>query len=174
MRGNRSMTHLKHREIWLDLYYKCNSIYSILLFSCSVMSNYLRPHGLQHTRLLCPSQSPGAAQTQVRWVGDAIQPPRPLSSPSLLPSTFPASGSFPMSWLFTSADQGIGASASASVLPMHFQDWFPLGWTGRISLQSKGLSRVFSSISLKAVTLRDTQPSLWSTSHIHTWLLEKE
>ena len=78
-------------------------------------------------------------QTHVHWVSDAIQPSHPLSSPffSCLQS-FPASGSFPVSQFFTSGGQSIGASASASVLPMHIQDWFPLGWTGWISLQSKG------------------------------------
>ena len=84
-------------------------------------------------------------QTHVHWVGDAIQASHLLSSPfSSGPQSFPASGSFQMSHLFTSGGQSTGASASASVLPMNIQDWFPLGWTDWISLQSKGLSRVFS------------------------------
>ena len=85
------------------------------------------------------------AQTHVHWVGDAIQPSHPLSSLLLLPSIFPASGSFAMSQLFTSGGQSIGTSTSASVLPMNVQGWFPLGWTGLIFLRSKKLSRVFSS-----------------------------
>ena len=83
------------------------------------------------------------AQTQVHWVGDAIQPSHPLSSPPRLQS-FPASGSFQVSQLFTSGGQSFGVSALTSVPPMNTQDWSPLGWTGWISLQSKGLSRVFN------------------------------
>ena len=90
----------------------------------------------------------------------------------LLPQSFPASGSFPMSQFFASGGQNIGVSASASVLPMNIQDWFPLGWTGWISLQSKGLSRVFNT-TVQKHQFFSVQPSLWSNSHIHTWLLEK-
>ena len=86
---------------------------------------------------------------------------------------YPTSGSFPMSQLFTSGDQSAGASASASVLPMNIQGWFPVGWTGLISLQSRGLSRVFSSTTIWKHQLFSPQPSLWSNSHICTWLLEK-
>ena len=85
----------------------------------------------------------------------------------------PASGSFPMSRLFTSGNQSIGASASASVLPMNIHDWFPLGLTGLLSLQSKGLSKVFSNTTVRKHQFFSSQPSLWSNSHIHTWLLEK-
>ena len=114
-------------------------------FSCSVMSDSLRPHGLQHTRLPCPLPTPGACSNSCpssQWC-------HPTISHSVVPfsfclQSFPASGVFPMSQLFRSGSQSIGASASASVLPMNIQDWFPLGWTGEISLQSKGLSRVFS------------------------------
>ena len=95
-----------------------------------------------------------------------------LCRPLLLPSIFPASGSFLMSLLFTSDSQSIGASASASVLPVNIQDWFPLGLTGLISLQSKGHSRVFSSTTVWKHPLFGAQPSLWSNSHIHTQLLE--
>ena len=85
------------------------------------------------------------AQTHVHWVSDAIQPSHPLSSLSApAPQYLPASGSFPISQLFTSGGQSIRVSASTSVLPVNIQDWFPLGWTGWISLQSKGLWRVFS------------------------------
>ena len=91
----------------------------------------------------------------------------------LLPSIFSASGSFPMSRLLASGGQSTGASASASVLPMNIQDWFPLGFTGLISLQFKGLSRVFSNTTVQKHQFFSAQPSLWSNSHIHTWLLEK-
>ena len=91
----------------------------------------------------------------------------------LLPQSFPASGSFPMSWCFASGGQNIGTWASASVLPMDVQGLFPLGWTGLISLMSKGFSRVLSSTTVQKHKFWGTQPSLWSNSHIHTWLLEK-
>ena len=87
--------------------------------------------------------------------------------------SFPASGSFPVSQFFASGGQSIGASASTSVLWMNIQDWFPLGLTGWVSLQSKGLSRVFSNTTVQKHQFFGTQPSLWSNSHIHTWLLEK-
>ena len=94
------------------------------------------------------------AQTHIHWVGDAIQRSHPLSPVSSCLQPFPASGSFPMSQLSASGGQSTGASASASVLPMNIQDWFPLGWTGWISLQSKRLSRVFSNHSSKASILQ--------------------
>ena len=87
--------------------------------------------------------------------------------------SYPALGSFPMSQFFTSDDQTIGASASASVLPMNIQDWFPLGQTGLISLQPKGLSKVFSNITFQKHQFFSSQLSLWSNSHIHTWLIGK-
>ena len=92
---------------------------------------------------------------------------------SFCPQSFPASVPFPMNWLFASGSQSIGASASASVLPRNIQDWFPLGCTGWISLQSKGLSRVFSSIAILKHHFLCAWPSLWFNSHIHIWLLEK-
>ena len=97
---------------------------------------------------------------------------RPLLLPSVFPSIMVCSVSF-LSWLFASGGQSIGVSALASVLPMNIQDWFPLGWTGWISLQSKGLSRVFSNTTIQKHQFFGTQLSLWSNSHIHTWLLEK-
>ena len=102
----------------------------------------------------------------------------PIISSSVIPffsslQSFPASGSFQMIQLFTSGGQSTGASASASVLPMNIQDWFPLGWTGWISLLSKGLSRVFSSTAVQKHQFFNIQLSLQSNSHIHTWLLEK-
>ena len=93
--------------------------------------------------------------------------------PLILPSIFPSVGVFSVSWLFASGGQSIGASASASILPMNIQGWFPLGLTGLISLLSKGLSRVFSSTIIQKHQLFDVQPSLLYSSHIHTWLLEK-
>ena len=93
--------------------------------------------------------------------------------PLLLPPSFPSSGSFPMSQFFASDGQTIGASASASVLPTNIKDWFPLRLTGLISLQSKGLSRVSSNTTVQKHQFFDAQLSLWSKSHIHTWLLEK-
>ena len=110
-------------------------------------------------------------QTHVPLSQDAIQPSHPLSPPS--PFAFPASGSFPVSQFFTSDDQSTGVSASTSVLPMNIQDWFSLGLTGLISLQSKGLSGVFSSTTVQKCQFFSAQPSLRSNSHIHTWLLEK-
>ena len=95
-----------------------------------------------------------------------------LHCPLSCPQSVPASGSFPMSQLFSSGGQSIGTSASASALPMNIQDWFPLGLTDLI-LQSKGLSRVFSNTTVQKHQFFRVQPSLWSNSHIHTWLLEK-
>ena len=112
-----------------------------------------------------------AAQTHVHWVSDVIQPSQPLlPSP---PQSFPASGSFPMNQLFASGDQSTGASASASVLPMNSQGWFPLGLTSLISLLSKELSRVFSSTTIQKHQFFGTQPSLWLNYLICTWLQEK-
>ena len=121
-----------------------------VVFSRWVVSNSLRPRGLQHTRLLCPSPSPGACSNSCllsRWC-------HPTISSSIVPfssclRSFPASGSFLMSWPFASGDQSIGASVSASILPMNIQDWFPLGLTDLISLQSKGLSRIFSNTTIQ-------------------------
>ena len=117
---------------------------------------------------------PEFAQTHVHWVSDAIQASYP---PSVIPfsflQSFPASGSFPKSWLFASDGQSTGASASASVLPMNIRAWFPLGLTGLISLLPKGHSRVFSSTTIQKHQFFSAQPSLWSNFHIRIWLLEK-
>ena len=116
---------------------------SSVQFSCSVMSNSLQPHGLQHARLPCPSPTPKVCSNSCQ----SSQWCHPTISSSVLFSSclqsFPASGSFLMSQFFTSGGQSIGVSASTSVPLMNTQDWSPLGWTGWISLQSKGLSRVF-------------------------------
>ena len=145
----------------------------MLLFSCTVMSDSLWPHGLQHTRLPCPSPSPRACSHScpLSWWC------HPTISSSVTPffsclQFSPISGSFPMSQFFTSGGQSIGASASALVLPMNIKGWFPFGWTGLISLQSKGPSRVFSSTIVWKHQFFSSQPSSWSNSHIHTWLLE--
>ena len=151
------------------------TLYSISVqFSSPVVSDSLRPHGLQHTRLPCPSPTPGACSNScpLSWWC------HPTISSSVIPfssclQSFPASGSFPTSQLFASGGWNIGATASASVLPMDIQDWFPLGWTGVISLRSKGLSRVFSSTTVPKHLSFGTEASLWSNSHICTWLLEK-
>ena len=146
----------------------------LLLFSRSVMSDSLQPHGLQYIRIPCPSPSP-----RVCSKSHALsQRCHPTNSSSVTPfssclQSFPASESFPMSWLFTSGGQSIGASASASVLPKNSQGWFSLGLTGLISLLSKELSRVFSNTTVRKHQIFGIQPSLWSNSHIHTWLLEK-
>ena len=138
------------------------------------MSDSLRPHGLQHTRLPCPSLSPRTCSNLCplsQWSRPAIwSSVAPISS---CLQSFPASGSFPMSQFFASGSQNIGVSVSASVLLMNIQDWFPLGLTGLISLHSKGLSRVFYNITVQKHQFFGTQPSLWSNSHICTWLLEK-
>ena len=119
-------------------------------FSWSAMSNSLRPHGLQHARPPCPSPAPRVYSDScpLSWWC------HPTTSSSVIPfssrlQSFPASGSFLMSQFFTSSSQSIGVSALISVLPMNSQDWFSLGWTGWISLQSKGLSRVFSNTTVK-------------------------
>ena len=116
-------------------------------------------------------QLPEFTQTHTHRVSDAI-----LSSVVPFPScpqSLPASGSFPISQLFASGSQSTGVSASASVLPMNTQDWSPLGWTGWISLQSKGLSRVFSNTTVQKHQFFSAQLSSQSNSHIHTWPLEK-
>ena len=132
---------------------------SSVQFSHSVVSSSLRPHGLQHTRPPCPSSTPRVYSNSSplsRWC-------YPMISSSVVPfpscpQSFPASGSFPVSQFFKSGGQIIGVSASASVFLMNFQDWFPLGWTGWISLQSKGLSRVFSSTTVQKHQFFGAQP----------------
>ena len=131
------------------------------VFSHSVVSNSLQPHGLQQARLPCPSLIPRAYSNSCplnRWCHPTISSSVvPFSSH--LPS-FPASGSFQMSHFFIPCAQRIGVSASASVLPMNIQDWFPLGWTGWMSLQSKGLSRVFSNTTVQKHPFFGAQLSL--------------
>ena len=141
--------------------------------SVAVMSDSLRPRGLQHIRLPCLSLSLRVCSNSCPlswWCHPTISSSAALFSSC--PQSFSASGSFPMSQLFISGGQSIGVSASASVLPMNIQDWSPLRWTGWNSLQSKGLSTVFSNTAVQKHQFFSTQPSLWSNSHIHTWLLE--
>ena len=113
------------------------------------------------------------AQIHVHWVRDAIEPSYTVTRFSFCPQYFQVPGSFPMSWLFGSGGQSIGASAPAAVFPANNQGWFPFRLTGWLSLQFKGLSRVFSSTTIWKHRF-GVQSSLWSSSHIHTWLLEKE
>ena len=144
---------------------------SAVALSCQTLC---RPHGLQLARFPSLSPTPGVYSNSCpssRWSHPAI-------SSSVIPfsshlQSFPASGSFQMSQLFASDGQSTGGSASASVLPMNTQDWSPLGWTGWISLQSKGLSRVFSNTTVQKHQFFSAQLSLQSNSHIYTWLLEK-
>ena len=140
------------RQIWQAL--------SSVRISPSIESYSLRPYGLQHVRLLCPSPSPRTCLNACplsRWCHLTISSPIVLFSSCL--QSFPAPGSFPMSQ-FASGGQSTGVSASASVLPMNIQDWFPLGWTGWISLQSKGLSRVFSNTTVQKHQIFSAQLSL--------------
>ena len=143
-------------------------------FSRSVVSDFLRPHESQHARHPCPSPTPGVHSNSCPsswWCHLAISSSViPFSS---CPQSVPASGSFPVSQLFTWGGQSIGVSASASILPMNTQDWSPLGWTGWISLQSKGLSRVFSNTTVQKHQFFGAQLSSQSNSHIHTWPKEK-
>ena len=151
-----------------------NKAFSSVQFSCSIVSDSLRTHGLQHTRPPCPSPNPRVYPNSCPlswWYHPTISSSAvPFST---CPQSFPASGSFQMSQLFTSGGQRIGVSASMSVLPMYIQDWSPLGLTGLISLQPKGLSRVFSNTTVQKHQFFGAQPSLQSNSQIHTWLLEK-
>ena len=141
--------------------------FSSVQFSGSVMSNSLLPHGLQHARLPCPSPMP--TQTYVHRVEDVIQPSHPLSFPfSSCLQSFPASGSFQVSQFFTSGGQNIGASASASVLLINIQDWFPLRWTEWISLQSKGLKSFLQHCSSKAPVL--SHSAFFIIQHSHPYM----
>ena len=130
-------------------------------FSCSVVSNSLWPHGLQHTRLSCPSPAPRSCSNLCPSSRFCHPPISSSVAPfSSCPQSFSASGSFQMSHFFTSGSQSIGASASASVLPMNIQDWFPLGLTGLISFQSQELSRVFFNTIVQKHQLLSAQLSL--------------
>ena len=140
----------------------CSTVYNSQFSSVQSLSHvdYLWPHGLQHTRLPCPSPTPRAYSVSCpssQWC-------HPTISSSVVPfsclQSFPASGSFSRSQFFASGGQSIGVSTSASVLPMNIQDWFPLGWTGWISLQSKELLRVFSNTTVQKHQFFSAQLSL--------------
>ena len=148
--------------------------FSSIQFSCSVVSDFLRPHESQHSRPPCPSPTPGVhsnSRPLSQWCHPAISSSViPFSS---CPQSLPASESFPMSQLFTWVGQCTGVSALASFLPKNTQDWSPSEWTGWISLQYKGLSSILSNTTVQKDQFFGAQPSSQSNSHIHTWLLEK-
>ena len=158
--------YIYHEVMGLDAMIFSSVQFSSVIESCLTLC--------EHAKLPCPSPAPGPCSNSCplsQWC-------HPTSSSSDIPfscclQSFPISGSFPMSQFFTSGSQSIGPSASASILPMNIQDWFPLGWTGWISLWSKGLSSVFSSTTVWKHQFFGAQPSLWPSSHICTWLLEK-
>ena len=165
------MTHF-----WLKEYDTRDAPWFLRLsqFRRSVMSNSLRPHESQHTRPPCPSPTPGVYSNSCpssQWCHPAISSSViPFSS---FPQSFPASASFPMSQLFAWGGQSIAVSALTWVLPMNTQDWSPLEWTSWITMQSKGLSRVFSNTTVQKHQFFSAQLSSQSSSHIHTWPLEK-
>ena len=153
-------------EVWITIEWKSCSVAK----SCTTICDPMDGSTLGFPVFHCLQEF---AQTQVCWVGDAIQPPHPLLPPSSALSLFPASRSFSFSRLFASGGHSVGASASASVLPMSIQSWFPLGLTGLISLLSKELSSLLQHHSLIKHQFFGAQPSLRSNSYIHTWLSEK-
>ena len=148
--------------------------FSSVHFSRSVVSNSLPPHELQHPRPPCPTPTPGVYRNSCplsQWCHTIISTSVIHFSSHL--QLLSASGSFPTSQVFASGGQSIGIPASTSVLSINTQDWSPLGWTDWISLQSMGLSRVFSNTTVQKHQFFGTQLSLYSNYHIHTWLLEK-
>ena len=168
------------RNHWIEIielknkFTELNNTLSSVHFSHSVMYDSLWPHELQHARPPCPSPTPWVysnSSSSSRWCHPAISSSVvPFSS---CPQSLPASGSFPMSQLFAWGSQSSGVSVSASVLPMNTQDLSPSGWTAWISLQSKGLSRVFSNTLVQKHQFFGAQLSSQSNSHIRTWPMEK-
>ena len=153
---------------------KKNTWFSSVQFSRSVVSDSLGTHGLQHARPPCPSPTPRVYSNSCPI--EAVMPSSQLilcCPLLLLPSVFPSSRGFPYRSFVHIRCQSIGTSATTSVLPMNIQDWFPLGLAGWISLQSKGLSRVFSNTTVQKHQFFNAYLSLWSNSHIRTWLLER-
>ena len=147
---------------------------SSVQFSRSLVSNSLWPHESQDARPPCPAPTPGVHSNSCsssQWCHPTIS--SSVGPSSSWPQSLPASESFPISQLFAWGGQSTGVSASASFLPINTQDCSPLGWTGWTSLQSKGLSRVFSNTTVQKHQFFSTQLSSQSKSHIHTWLLEK-
>jgi len=173
-RINKNKSTIESAELWREEEKSHQSrFFFSVQFSCSVLSDSLRPHELQHARLPCLSRTHGVHPNSCpssQWCHPAIS-----SSvvPFFCPQSLPALGSFPMSQLFTWGGQSTGVSALASVLPMNTQDWSPLEWTGWISLQFKGLSRIFSNTTLQKHQFFGAQLSSPSNSHIHTWPQEK-
>ena len=152
--------------MWWEHLSKCSLVVVLVVQSLSCVL-------LCDAWLSCPSPSPGACSNSC--------PLSPWCHPTISSSvvlfffclqSFTASGSFLVNWLYTSGGQSTGASATESALPMNIQDWSPLGWTGWISLQSKGLSKVFSSTTVQKHQCFGAQPSLWSNSHMYTWPLQ--
>ena len=162
------VSHIVGRDITITVQF------SSVQFSRSVVSDSLRPHESQHARPPCPSPTPGVhsnSRLSSRWFHPAISSTVvPFSS---CPQSLPASESFPMSQLFAWGGESLGVSALATFLPKKSQGWSSSEWTGWISLQSKGLPRVFSNTTVQKHQFFGTQPSSQSNSHIHTWLLEK-
>ena len=156
----------------MDIHF-INGVISVQ-FSCSVMSDSLRPHELRHARPPCPSPTPRVhsdSRPSSQWCHPAIS--SSVVPFSYCPQSLTTSESFPMSQLFAWGGQSTGVSASASVLPKKSQGWSPSEWTGWMSLQSKGLSRVFSNTTVQKHQFFGAQPSSQSNSHIHTWPQEK-
>ena len=165
--------HPKGNQSWIFIGRKAMSNISSIQFSRSVVFDSLRPHESQDARTPCPSPFPRVhsdSRPSSPWCHPAVS-----SSvvPFSCPQSLPASESFPMSQLFTWGGQSTGVSALASLLPRKSQGWSPSEWTGWISLQSKGLSRVFSNTTVQKHQFFGAQPSSKSISHIHTWPLEK-
>ena len=161
-------------HIYILIFLYNTYIHSILQFSYSVVSNSLRPHESQHARPPCPSLTPGVhsnSRPSSQWCHPAISSSVvPFSS---CPQSFPASESFQMSQLFASGGQSFGVSASTSVLPVNIRNWFPLGLNVSVSLQSKGLSTVFSNTTIQKHQFFGAQLSSQSNSHMHIWPQEK-
>ena len=171
--GKRLTIMSRKRRGYYTMYYNIHNVCCYCSVTHPIVSKSLHPHGLQHTSLPFPSPSPGVCPSSCSlhwWCCPAIS-----SSDALFfyPQSFPASGTFLMSYLFASDDQNTGASASALVLPVNIQDWFPLGLTGLISALSKGLLGASSSPTVQRHQFFGVLPSLRSTSHNHIWPLRR-
>ena len=175
--STNSLVYSRHKSRWLaysrlSLNLYPMNVFSSVQFSGSVVSNSLRPHESQHSRPSCPSPTPRVHSDSCPLSHDAIQPSHPLSSPSPALNLSQHQGLF--KWVSSpSGGPSIGVSASTSVLAMNTQDLSLLEWTGWISLQAKGLSRVFSNTTVQKHQFFNAQLFSQSNSHIHTWLLEK-
>ena len=168
---NKEQRYHKEQTFWIKELKQMMQFSSVQSLSCVWL--FVTPWTAAHQAFLSITSSWSLLKL-MSWVSNAIQPSHPLSSPS--PHAFDLSQhQGPFKWVSSSHQvaTAIGISTSASVLPVNIQDWFPLGWTGWISLQSKGLSRVFSNTMVQKHQFFIAQLSLWSNSRIHTWLLEK-